>query len=56
MLLLKGSVFKDLEMFETKPEKVILVDNNRATVRFHPQSTLHILNWEGTPFDDKLLG
>jgi CTD small phosphatase-like protein 2 len=53
--LKKGSVFKDLEMFERKPERIILVDDNRAAARFHPQNTLHIVGWEGTPLDHALM-
>jgi Dullard-like phosphatase family protein len=51
----KGNVFKDLGMFERKQENLILVDDNRAAARFHPQNTLQITNWEGSPKDDALL-
>jgi Dullard-like phosphatase family protein len=53
--LKKGSVFKDLEIFERKPEKIILVDDNIAAVRFHPQNALQIPSWEGIPSDDYLI-
>jgi Dullard-like phosphatase family protein len=51
----KGNVYKDLGMLERKQENIILVDDNRAAVRFHPQNTLQILNWEGSPMDDALI-
>jgi Dullard-like phosphatase family protein len=51
----KGNVFKDLKMLERKPENMIFVDDNRAASRFHPQNTLQIINWEGSPTDDALI-
>jgi Dullard-like phosphatase family protein len=52
--LKKGQVFKDLSMFERDETKVILVDDNKAALKFHPKNTLQISSWEGSPMDNDL--
>lgn len=52
-LLKHGSIYKDIEMFQRKFEKIIFVDDNLDTSLFYPQNSIHVTRWEGNP-DDKV--
>jgi Dullard-like phosphatase family protein len=50
-----GGVHKDLDIFQRPEAELILVDDSRATLQFHPGNTILIQKWTGTPLDRALI-
>ena len=46
---------KDLTKFGKPLSQVIMIDDNRHMKQTYPDNTIHIDNWNGTPYDDTLL-
>lgn len=49
------TVHKDLDIFCRDPKDLILVDDNSAAQIFHPNNTIQIQKWKGTPNDHVLI-
>jgi TFIIF-interacting CTD phosphatase-like protein len=52
--LKKGQIYKDIQMFERDPKRLIFVDDSRSCQTFFPKNSLRIMRWEGSPFDKQL--
>jgi TFIIF-interacting CTD phosphatase-like protein len=50
-----GGVHKDLDIFQRPETDLILVDDSRTTLQFHPRNTILIQKWVGTPMDRALI-
>jgi Dullard-like phosphatase family protein len=50
-----GGVHKDLDIFQRPETELILVDDSRTTLQFHPRNTILIQKWMGTPMDRALI-
>jgi len=49
-----GKVYKDIDMVGRPKEEILIVDDNPAISRFHPDNAIQIDKWTGSP-DDKAL-
>jgi TFIIF-interacting CTD phosphatase-like protein len=52
--LKKGHVYKDIQMFERDTKKLVFIDDNRSYQTFFQETSLRIMRWEGSPFDQQL--
>lgn len=48
-------VHKNLDIFQRPEKDLILVDDNESVSTFHPENTIMIPKWQGTPHDQALI-